>query len=67
MIYKDNVIENSYMIDLLMWMIKLNSNNTNQISPFVSLLFAKAIAECPTRVEQKQGYANYCKDSKRVR
>ena len=34
------------MINLLTWMIKLKPNNTNQISPFVSLLFAKAIAEC---------------------
>ena len=34
------------MTDLLKWMIKLKSNNTNQISLFVSSLFAKAIAEC---------------------
>ena len=33
MIYKDDVIENSNMIDLLTWMIELKSNNTNQISP----------------------------------
>ena len=46
MIYKDDVIENSNMIDLLTWMIKLNSNNTNQISPFVSSLFVESIAEC---------------------
>ena len=46
MIYKDDVIENSNMIDLLTWMINLKPNNTNQVSPFVSLLFAKAIAEC---------------------
>ena len=46
MIYKDDVTKNSNMIDLLTWMIKLKPNNTNQISPFVSLLFAKAIAEC---------------------
>ena len=45
MIYKDDVIENSNMIDLLAWIIKLKSNNTNQISPFVNSLFAKAIAE----------------------
>ena len=45
-IYKDDAIENSNMINLLRWMIKLKPNNTNQISPFVSLLFAKAIAEC---------------------
>ena len=35
MIYK-----NSNPIDLLSWMIKLKSNNTNQISTFVSSLFA---------------------------
>ena len=46
MIYKDDVIENSNTIDLLTWMIKLKPNNTNQISPFVSSLFAKAITEC---------------------
>ena len=45
MIYKDDVIENSNTIDLLTWMIKLKPNNTNQISPLVSSLFAKAIAE----------------------
>ena len=45
MIYKDDVIENSNMIDLLTWMIELKSNNTNQISPFVSSLFAKAVAQ----------------------
>ena len=33
MIYKDDVIENSNMIDLPTWMIELKSNNTNQISP----------------------------------
>ena len=46
MIYKDDIIENSNMINLLTWMIKLKPNNTNQISHFLSLLFAKAIAEC---------------------
>ena len=51
MIQKDDVIENSNMIDLLTWMIKLKSNNTNQISPFVSSLFAKAIAECNVQLE----------------
>ena len=45
MIYKDDIIENSNMIDLLTWMIELKSNNTNQISPFVSSLFAKAVAQ----------------------
>ena len=45
-IYKDGVIEKSNMIDLFTWMIKLKSNNINQISPFVNSLFAKAIAEC---------------------
>ena len=35
MIYK-----NSNPIDLLSWMIKLKSNNSNQISTFVSSLFA---------------------------
>ena len=51
MIYKDDAIENSNMIDLLTWMIKLKPNNTNQISPFVSLLFAKSIAECNVPLE----------------
>ena len=51
MIYKDDVIEISNMIDLLTWMIKLKPNNTNQISPFVSSLFAKAIAECNVPLE----------------
>ena len=46
MIFKDDVTENSIMIDLLTWMIKLRSSNTNHISPFVSLVFAKTIAEC---------------------
>ena len=40
------VIENSNLINLLTWMIKLKSNNTNQISVnFVSLLLAKATAK----------------------
>ena len=47
----DDVIENSNMIDLLTWMIKLKPNNTNQITPFVSSLFAKAIAECNVPLE----------------
>ena len=34
------------MIDLLTWMIKLKSNNTNQVLPFASSLFPKAIAKC---------------------
>ena len=51
MIFKDGVIENSNMIDLLTWMIKLKSSNTNHISPFVSLVFGKAIAECRTRAD----------------
>ena len=46
MIYKDDFIENSNTIDLLTWMTQLKPNSTNQISPFVSSLFAKAIAEC---------------------
>ena len=46
MIFKDEVIKNSNMIDLLTWMIELRSSNTNHISPFVSLVFATAIAEC---------------------
>ena len=50
-IYKDDVIENSNIIDLLTWMIKLKPDNTNQISPFVSSLFAKAIAECNVPME----------------
>ena len=32
-------------------MIKLKSNNANRISPFVSSLFAKAIAECDVPLE----------------
>ena len=51
MVYKNDVIENSNMIDLLKWMIKLKSNNTNQISPFVSSLFVQAIAECNVLAE----------------
>ena len=51
MIYKVDVIENSHMIDLLEWMIKLKSSNTNQISPFVSSLLAKAIAEFNVALE----------------
>ena len=39
------------MIDLLTWMIKLKSNNTNQILLFVSSPFAKAIAECNVPLE----------------
>ena len=50
-IYNDDVIENSNMIDLLTWMIKLKPNNTNHISPFVNLLFSKAIAECNVPLE----------------
>ena len=50
-IYKDNVIENANMIDLLTWMIKLKSNNNNQIPRFASLLFAKAMAECNVPLE----------------
>ena len=51
MIYKYDVIENSNMIDLLSWMINLKSSNTNQISPFVSSLFVKAIAKCNVSLE----------------
>ena len=50
-IYKDNVIENANMIDLLTWMIKLKSNNNNQIPRFASLLFATAMAECNVPLE----------------
>ena len=39
------------MIDLLAWIIKLKLNNTSQISPFVSSLFAKAIAESNVPLE----------------
>ena len=46
MIYKDDAIENSDMIDQLTWMIELKLNNTNQALHFVSSQFAKAIAEC---------------------
>ena len=45
MLYKDDAIENSNVIHSLLWMINLKSSNTNQTSPFVSFLFAKAIAE----------------------
>ena len=38
-------------IDLLTWMINMKSNNTNQMSPFVISLFAKAIAECNVPLE----------------
>ena len=51
MIYEDDAMENSNMIDLLTWMMKLKSNNSNQISPFVSFLFAKAITECNVPLE----------------
>ena len=50
-IYKDDVIENSKMIDLLTCMIKLKPNNMNQILPFVISLSAKAIAECTAPLE----------------
>ena len=50
-IYKDDDVKNSNMIDLLAWMIKLKSNNTNKISLFGSSLFAKAIAECNSTLE----------------
>ena len=43
--YKDDVIKNSIVTDLYTWMIKLKSNSTNQIPPFVSLPFAKSTAE----------------------
>ena len=39
------------MIDLLTWIIKLKPSKTNQISPFVSSPFAKAIAECAVPLE----------------
>ena len=51
MIYKDDVVESSNMIDLLTLMIKLKPNNTNQVSPFVTSLFVKAIAECNFSLE----------------
>ena len=54
MIFKDDVIENSNMIDLLTWMIKLKSSNTNQISLFGSSLFAEAIVECNGTLEWVQ-------------
>ena len=54
MIYKDDDVKNSNMIDLLAWMIKLKSNNTNQISLFGSSLFAEAIAECNGTLEWVQ-------------
>ena len=51
MVYENDVIENSNMIDLLTWVIKLQSNNTNQISPAFDLLFVKAITECNVLLE----------------
>ena len=45
MAYKDDVIKNSIVTDLYTWMIKLKSNSTNQIPPFVSLPFVKSTAE----------------------
>ena len=45
MAYKDDVIKNSIVTDLYTWMIKLKSNSTNQIPPFVSLPFGKSTAE----------------------
>ena len=51
MIYKDDVIQNSNMIDLLSWMIKLKLSNTNLVSLFVSSLFAIAIGECNVPLE----------------
>ena len=46
MISKDDVIKNSNLIHLFTSMIKLKPNDTNQVTPFVSSLFAKAMAEC---------------------
>ena len=54
MIYKDDYVKNSNMIDLLTWMIKLKSSNTNQISLFGSSLFAEAIVECNGTLEWVQ-------------
>ena len=54
MIYKDDDVKNSNMIDLLTWMIKLKSSNTNQISLFGSSLFAEAIVECNGTLEWVQ-------------
>ena len=54
MIYKDDDVKNSNMIDLLTWMIKLKSSNTNQISLFESSLFAEAIVECNGTLEWVQ-------------
>ena len=50
-IYKDDIIENSKMVDLLTSMIKLKPNNMNQILPFVISLSAKALAECTASLE----------------
>ena len=49
MIYKDDAKKTNTktnMIDLLTWMIKLKSNNTNQVLRFVRSLFPKATAKC---------------------
>ena len=54
MIYKDDDVKNSNMFDLLTWMIKLKSSNTNQISLFGSSLFAEAIVECNGTLEWVQ-------------
>ena len=40
--YKDDVIENSNMIDLPTWMIKLKSNNTNEISTFCEFVVSQS-------------------------
>ena len=50
-ISKDDVIKNSNKIHLFTSMIKLKPNNTNQVTPFVSSLFAKAMAECNIPLE----------------
>ena len=42
MMYKDDVIENSNMIDLPTWMIKLKSNNTNEISTFCEFVVSQS-------------------------
>ena len=52
MLYKDDAIKNSNVIHSLLWMINLKSSNTNQTPPFVSFLFAKAIAEYNFPLEQ---------------
>ena len=51
MICKNEIMEKSNMIGLLSRMINSKWNDTYQISPYVSWLFAKVIAECNDLLE----------------